>query len=410
MARADHSIERNLIEETVAERTALLEQALRGQAELLAEARRAHALLDSTFNAIGDAIVVTDAAGRVTQANDAVRRLFNRTPGEVIGDTCHSLLAEGRSCPHALPAVREGVIERELLNRAQDRVLNLRVSRVTDPESGAAGFIHIIRDITRERVIERHLIQAERMSLAGQMVSAVAHEVATPLSVVANIAEMLRLDVEPGSQTDAELSKIVTQVRRVTEMMRGLLNFVRQSPAQYAAVDLTQLTRETLELMSYELRKARIETDFTAEPATPPVWGDRSQLQQVLLNLLTNAMQAMKNGGRLAVRIGLAESQDGEPRAVALTVEDTGPGIAPEAMGRLFDFFFTTRGGEGGTGLGLAITRQIVEGHRGRITAENVTGGGARFAITLPAAFPQHQAAPHAPRGAAAARAAEQSE
>lgn len=403
MTETDHPIEN-----TVSERTALLEQALRGQAELLAEARRAHALLDSTFNAIGDAIVVTDAAGRITQANDAVRRLFNRAPAEVTGDTCHSLLVEGQSCPHALPAACEGVIESELLNREQDRVLNLRVSRVTDPESGAAGFIHIIRDITRERVIERHLMQAERMSLAGQMVSAVAHEVATPLSVVANIAEMLRLDVDPGSQTDAELSKIVTQVRRVTEMMRGLLNFVRQSPAQYAAVDLTQLTRETLELMSYELRKARIETDLTAEPATPPVWGDRSQLQQVLLNLLTNAMQAMKNGGRLAVRIGLAESQDGEPRAIALTVEDTGPGIAPEAMGRLFDFFFTTRGGEGGTGLGLAITRQIVEGHRGRITAENVTGGGARFAITLPAAFPQYQAAPHAPRGTAAARAAEQ--
>lgn len=389
MTGTDHPIEN-----TVSERTALLEQALRGQAELLAEARRAHALLDSTFNAIADAIVVTDAAGRITQANDAVRQLFNRTPAEVTGDTCHSLLAEGRSCPHALPTTREGVVESEILNREQDRVLNLRVSRVNDPESGAAGFIHVIRDITRERVIERHLMQAERMSLAGQMVSAVAHEVATPLSVVANIAEVLRLDVEPGSPTDAELSKIVTQVRRVTEMMRGLLNFVRQSPAQYAAVDLKQLAHEMLELMSYELRRARIVVSLEADPAPPPVWGDRNQLQQVLLNLLTNALQAMKEGGRLTVRISFAESQDGEPRAVALMVEDTGPGIAPEAMARLFDFFFTTRGGEGGTGLGLAITRQIVEGHSGRITAENVTGGGARFAVTLPAAFPQHRVAP----------------
>jgi PAS domain S-box-containing protein len=380
------------IERTVAERTALLEQALRGQAELLAEARRAHALLDSTFNAIGDAIVVTDAAGRVTHANDAVRRLFNRAPAEVIGDTCHSLLAEGRSCPHALPAPPGGVVERELLNREQDRVLNLRVSRVTDPASGAAGFVHAIRDVTRERVIERHLMQAERMSLAGQMVSAVAHEVATPLSVVANIAEMLRLDADPGSPADAELAKIVTQVRRVTEMMRGLLNFVRQSPAQYAAVDLGELARETLELMSYELRKARVETALEAGPATPPAWGDRNQLQQVLLNLLTNAMQAMKGGGRLSVRVGAAEGHGDGPKAVALVVEDTGPGIAPEAAGRLFDFFFTTRGGEGGTGLGLAVTRQIVEGHGGRIAAENVRGGGARFSVTLPAALPQHGA------------------
>ena len=375
------------------ERTALLEAALRGQGELLTEARRAHALLASTFNAIRDAIVVTDARGRITQANDAVQQLFNRVPLDVIGDTCHSLLAAGKSCPHAALAPHESVVEDELLNRAQDRVLNLRVSRVNDPESGAVGFVHAIRDITRERVIERHLMQAERMSLAGQMVSAVAHEVATPLSVVANIAEMLRLDCEPGTVTDAELVKIVTQVRRVTEMMRGLLNFVRQAPAQFMEVDLAQLVQETLELMRYELRKARIETSLESEPTTLPVWGDRNQLQQVLLNLLTNAMQAMKQGGRLMLQIRAAESQEQEVKAVALIVADTGPGIAADARDRLFDFFFTTRGHEGGTGLGLAITRQIVEGHRGRITAEN-TDDGARFIVTLPAAFPEHQAGP----------------
>jgi signal transduction histidine kinase len=142
--------------------------------------------------------------------------------------------------------------------------------------------------------------------------------------------------------------------------------------------------------MSYELRKARIETSLEAEPTTPPAWGDRNQLQQVLLNLLTNAMQAMKQGGRLTLQIRVAESQEQEARAVALVVADNGPGIATEAMNRLFDFFFTTRSHEGGTGLGLAITRQIIEGHLGRITAEN-TGDGARFIVTLPAAFPEHQ-------------------
>jgi signal transduction histidine kinase len=285
----------------------------------------------------------------------------------------------------------EGVLEIETLNRARDRALNLRITPVTDPESGAVGFIHVIRDVTRERVIERHLIQAERISLAGQMVSAVAHEVATPLSVVANIAEMLQLDADPDSRAAADLGKIVTQARRVTEMMRSLLNFVRQAPAHYAPVDLGQLARETLDLMSYELRKARIEAQFVTDPLTPPVWGDRSQLQQVLLNLLANAMQAMKDGGRVTIRIGVGESQPGELNAVALVVEDTGFGIAPEALGKIFDFFFTTRTGAGGTGLGLAIARQIVEGHHGRIAAENMSGGGARFTVTLPATFPQHR-------------------
>jgi PAS domain S-box-containing protein len=387
------AIDRTL-EERVTDRTALLEQALRGQRELLIEVEEAHALLQSTFNAMTDAVIVTDPAGRITQANGSVATLFGRAPEEVIGDYCHWLLAEGQSCPHTPSLDGEAVVERETANRARDRLLSLRVSRITDAEKQLIGFIHVIRDITRQRAMERYLMQAERMSLAGQMVSAVAHEVATPLSVVANIAEMLLLDVEPGSQTAVELQKIVTQVRRVTHMMRSLLGFVRGTPAPFASIDLAQLARETLDLMSYELRKARIEVSLEAVPATPPVWGDRSQLQQVLLNLITNARQAMKEGGRLLVRIGTAASIAEDPRAVALVVEDSGPGIEPEAMMRLFDFFFTTRSAEGGTGLGLTITKQIVEGHGGRIKAENVPGGGARFTVTLPAAFLQQQERP----------------
>jgi signal transduction histidine kinase len=275
---------------------------------------------------------------------------------------------------------------------------------VTDPKSNEFGFIHVIRDVTRERVIERHLIQSERMSLAGQMVSAVAHEVAAPLSVVANIAEMLRLDAAPASPLAGDLGKIITQARRIAEMMRSLLDFVRQAPAQYTAVDLGRLTQETLELMSYELRRARIDARLEVIPDTPPVWGDRGQLQQVLLNLLTNAMQALESGGRITIHIGSDEGRRNEPHSVALIMEDTGPGIAPEALGRILDFFFTTRGGAGGTGLGLAITRQIVEGHHGRITAENINGGGARFSITLPAAFPQHRNLPPEARNNPSAR------
>ncbi len=375
------------------ERAVLLEQALSGQGMLLAEAQQARALLQSTFDALSDAIIVTDPAGRITQANGAVADLFGLAPEVVIGQDCHTLLAEGQVCPHTTGAEQESVTERELLSRARDRVLNVRINHITDADQQISGFVHVIRDITRQRVIERHLVQAERMALAGQMVSAVAHEVATPLSVVANIAEMLLLDVDPGSRMAAELNKIVAQTRRVAEMMRSLLNFVRQAPAQYTALDLAQLARETLDLMDYELRRRRIAWTLEADDATPPVWGDRSQLQQVLLNLATNAAQAMKEGGRLRVRVGEAKGAGKRPHAVALVVEDSGPGIAPEAMERLFDFFFTTRATEGGTGLGLAITRQIVEGHGGRICAENVSGGGARFTVVLPAAFHQRQAA-----------------
>ncbi len=389
----------------LSQRATLLENALSGQGRLLAEARRAHALLASTFNAISDAIIVTDAAGQITQANEAVWRLFQRTPDDVLGDTCHSLLEENQGCPHAQacsgPGEEEGIIEQVVLNRAGDRVLNLRLTSVMDPEQQAVGFLHVIRDITRERILERHLMQAERMSLAGQMVSAVAHEVATPLSVVANIAEMLQLDMAPDAPTFAELGKIVTQVRRVTQLMRNLLDFTRQTPTPYRSVELGLLAQETLALLKYELRKAGIQTQCEIDPAAPPVWGDQSQLQQVILNLLTNAMQALKKGGRITLRIRGEDRRSGEPPAVALVVEDSGPGIAPEIVGKVFDFFYTTRSDEGGTGLGLAITKQIVEGHHGRIRVENMAGGGARFSVTLPAALPTHRAASSAALNAA---------
>jgi|GEM_PF-790836 len=382
------------LEEKVIERTALLEQALQGQRELLAEVREAHRRWQSTFNAMKDAIIVTDTTGHIEQANDAVLDIFHRAKEELVGEECAALLAEDQHCSHDIQQNSGSVIEREVLSRDRDRLLNLRISSITDMNNEVIGYVHVMRDVTRQRAMERHLMHAERMSLAGQMVSAVAHEVATPLSVAANIAEMLLLDVEPGSTYAAELQKIVAQIRRVTEMMRSLLGFVRQAPAQFASVELEQLIRETVDLMGYELRKARIDVSIEADKETPPVWGDRNQLQQVLLNLITNAIQAMKEGGQLRVRIGKARAVADRSLSVELVVEDSGPGIAPEAMERLFDFFYTTRALEGGTGLGLAISRQIVEGHGGRISAENNRSGGARFRIHLPAAFPQHRAAP----------------
>lgn len=368
------------LEAASAERTDMLERALRGQRELLAQAQEARRLWESTFNAMADAVVITDLSGRIMLSNNQASAVFNLTPAQLLDKSCDELLAEGSACPHRSLYDGRIVSEAEALSRAGDRFLSVRASRFEDASGKPAGFVHVIGDITGRKIMERQLIQAERMSLAGQMVSAVAHEVATPLSVIANIAEMLMLDFEPGSRASAELSKIVKEARRVAEMMRRMLNFVRQSPTSFQEVDMTELARETLDLIAYELRKSNIEAKLDVEPGLPPVWGDRAQLQQVLLNLITNAMQAMRAGGQLALRLSRDRA------SVLLAVEDTGPGIPAEAMNRLFDFFYTTKLAEGGTGLGLAISRQIIEGHGGQIAAENRPCGGARFLIRLPAA------------------------
>jgi signal transduction histidine kinase len=333
-----------------------------------------------------EAVVITDAAGRITMANCAALKVFH--PAEVFmrGTTCNMLLAEGVDCPHNAVSQEHPLVEREIISRANDRLLNIRVTSFEDANGHICGFKHLIR-VAKERALESQLIEAERMSLAGLMVSSVAHEVATPLSVIANIAEMLLRDSELKSSTAAELEKIVAQARRVAEMMRGMLDFVRQKPAQFTAIDMKELARETLDLIEYETRKARIEVSVESCPNTPPIWGDRAQLQQVLLNLINNAIQAMTDSGFLVLRIAEDSSSTNHGRKVLLTAEDTGPGISAKTIERMFDFFFTTKTAKGGTGLGLAISRQIIEGHGGTIAAENIDSGGARLLVRLPAAI-----------------------
>lgn len=381
------------IEGRVAERTDMLERALRGQGDLLNEAQEARRVWEATFNSIADAIAITDPSGRIILANQAASQMFDLMPSALLAERCRSLIAPGVACPHETDSAEPPVRGYEIMNRARDRLLNVRVSKFENAEGEVAGFVHVIRDVTHERALERQLMQAERMSLAGLMVSAVAHEVATPLSVIANIAEMLLMDAQPDSPAAPELRKIVAQARRVEGMMRGMLNFVRQGPGRFEAVDLAALAKETLDLMEYELKRAGIRPSLIAEPDTPAVWGDRAQLQQVLLNLVANALQAMTGGGRLMIRVAEERASDQDRRAVLLETVDSGPGIPPEAMDRLFTFFYSTRTEEGGTGLGLAISRQIIEGHGGQIWADNAEGGGARFTIRLPAAVARRAAA-----------------
>jgi two-component system NtrC family sensor kinase len=389
-ARDELNTLKGMVEGRVAERTEVLELALRGQGDMLSEAREARRIWEATFNSINDAIAITDIDGRITLASARAAQVFGRQPEDLIGEHCDALMAGGYLCPHEESLGNHNLVEREVPSRAGNRLLNVRVSNFADADDRPTGFVHVFRDVTEQRAIERQLMHVERMTLAGKLVSAVAHEVATPLSVIANIAEMLLLEGEPASNAK-ELRKITTEARRITEMMRGLLNFVRQAPSQFTGVDLALLARETLELMSYELRKRGIDFSVEADTVMPTVRGDSVQLQQVVLNLLTNAMQAMKEGGHLWIRLHPVSGGGNDKGAVALVVEDTGPGIAEAALARLFDYFFTTRGSEGGTGLGLAITRQIVEGHGGQIEAENIAGGGARFVVTLPAALPEQR-------------------
>ncbi|GBC76718.1 Sporulation kinase E [bacterium HR08] len=373
-----------LLEERIAERTELLERALSGQEHLLEDVRAARAQWEATFNAIADGLVLTTPEGIIEQANEALARFVGLPREQWLGQSCRLLwerLGRSGACPHERVVATGRAQEEEVVEAATGRTFRVLMTPVRSVRGEILGVVHIFREVTLERHLERQARHAERMVLAGQIVSGIAHEAATPLSIIANIAEALLLDVPSESPMASDLRRIVAQARRLTEMLRQLLDFVRQAPPAFRELDVNALIEETLALLRHSFRAARIEVVADLEPELPPIRADRHQLQQVLLNLFTNALHAMPEGGRLCVR---TEVLSGAPKQVQITVEDTGVGISPEHLPRIFDFFFTTRADRGGTGLGLAIARQIVEAHEGTIEVESAPGRGTRFRVRVP--------------------------
>jgi len=226
--------------------------------------------------------------------------------------------------------------------------------------------------------LQRALERAQRLAMMGQLTVTVAHEIGTPLN---SVAVHLQLLARSPGLTDQDRQRIVTiegQIQRLVETVQRLLAATRSKAGRLEATDLNVLVRGVGELMAPVLSAKGIALDLGVDEALPHVRADGHQIQQVLLNLLTNAMDAMAGGGTLRIT---TSRDDGE---AVLRIVDTGPGVPPEARQRIFEPFFTTKTAGGGTGLGLSICRQIAEAHRGSILVEDTPGGGAAFAVRLP--------------------------
>jgi len=208
----------------------------------------------------------------------------------------------------------------------------------------------------------------------------VAHEVNTPLAVISTYAQMLAKQIPAEDQKSTLLEKIARQTFRASEIVNSLLNFSRTAPAEFAEVDLNRVVRETLSLVEHQLKKGGIEIQQAMEDDLGVVNGSPGKLQQVFLNLILNARDAMPGGGALSIRTW---SRNG---SAMVEISDTGEGIPPEHLARIYDPFFTTKGARKGTGLGLSVTYGIVREHGGSIEASNLPGAGACFRLEFPLA------------------------
>ncbi len=238
--------------------------------------------------------------------------------------------------------------------------------------------------------LQRRLIQSQRLVSLGELVGTVAHEFNNVLTTIINYA---KLGLRHGDEATREKAfrKILDAGLRASRITQGVLGLARQAAERREAVSLENLVEDTLFLLERELNKHRVAVERYYRPA-PQVWINPQQIQQVLVNLLVNARQAMPQGGRVILKIE-ADSRDG---FVNLTVRDTGTGIPPERLPHIFEPFYTTKQGpdatgKGGTGLGLAMCREIIQKHNGRIRVESTPGKGTAFTLRLPVAVENEQ-------------------
>jgi len=258
--------------------------------------------------------------------------------------------------------------------------LNIAIAPLVSKDQAQIGRLIIFDDVTDRAELEQRLVQADKLSSIGLLAAGVAHEVNTPLAVISTYAQMLAKQVAEDSQKSAILEKIAKQTFRASEIVNSLLNFSRTSSLSFGAVSVNKVIQETLSMLEHQLEKAGIQIHPDLDPELPPVNGNAGKLQQVFLNLFLNARDAMGSGGTLEVRTWA----DGLGARIEVT--DTGHGIAPENLHRVYDPFFTTKAARKGTGLGLSVTYGIIQEHGGSIEVSNRRGGGACFRVELPLA------------------------
>ena len=356
--------------------------------------------LNALMAAAVDAIIVIDERGRVLSFSPAAEDMFGYESAEVVGHNVSILMPEpyrsdhGSYLAHYVQTGEARIIGigREAEARRSDGTIFPVLLSVGEARWAAGRrFVGIIRDMTpqREAEIERHALEARlahvgRFSLMGEMAAGIAHEINQPLSSIENYSQAAKNMLERGDVKGLRMAceGISDQVHRAAQVIENIRNFIRKRAVSKSDLNINTVVRETLELVRVDARDAGVTLETDLGTDLPRVSGNMVQLQQVLLNLTRNAVDAMKDHpARRPRRVTVRTMRDGD--GVVFEVQDTGPGISPNLGDAIFHPFVTTK--VDGLGVGLAISRTIVEAHGGRLSYRDNPGGGAIFSVSIPA-------------------------
>jgi PAS domain S-box-containing protein len=329
-----------------------------------------------------EALIVESREMRIVAANPAARRLFGDdligrdVRDLVVGDPVRLDLTRDDGL-----ALRGSSIGRRLDGSTFPEEVELRRVEI----AGEPHTLAMIRDLTDQVRMQAELVQAQKMEAIGLLVAGVAHELNNPLASIIAFSQLIRTDPALPDDLRTQSDLLVQEANRTRVIVQNLLDFARQRRPERVLTDLRPLVESVLGLQSYVLARNQVAVDVAIPDDLPPLLVDRSQLQQVLVNVTFNSAQAMRDGGRPG-RIAVEASAVGDDgsRRVRIAIIDNGPGVAPEIVDRLFMPFTTTKAPGEGTGLGLSVSFGIVAAHGGSLRHEPTPGGGATFVIELP--------------------------
>jgi len=341
---------------------------------------------ENIVESINVGILAVDLNDRIESWNAQMEAMYALSRAEAIGQELRSVFPG--EFIDALNASRnesgvQNLYKFPLTTRAgEQRVANIAIAPLLSRDFVTVGRIVLVDDITDRVSLETQLAQADKLSSIGLLAAGVAHEINTPLAVISSYAQLLSKQMRGDARLAPVLEKITQQSFRASEIANGLLNFSRTSTTEFRETNLNQVIRDTLGLLEHQFKTAQIHLELELAGDLPPIHGNPGKLQQVFLNLLLNAKDAMPGGGHLRV----ATLVNGHVEAV---IADSGSGIAPENLKRIYDPFFTTKttprpGERRGTGLGLSVSYGIIQEHAGKIHVESAVGAGTTFHLEFP--------------------------